>query len=139
MPTPVYHNCGSITLSLPYPPTAISPNAARGQSRWAAIAKSRIVKFHRLLAKNSMHEALSKQEYLFEFVGYSLAHFTPTILARDDDNGDGACKSYRDGIADALVIDDRSLKKLKLSTTQKDASCPRVEITIYTKENNGQN
>lgn len=135
MPPAVYHNCGSVTISLPYPPTSISPNASRGQSRWAAIVKSKIIKSHRQMAKIALLEALTFQEFQFEFVGYSLAHFTPTIRARDDDNADGSCKSYRDGIADALGVDDRELKKMKLSTTQKDAKTPRVEITIWTDEN----
>ncbi len=66
--------------------------------------------------------------------GYSLAFFFKTAAFRDDDNADGSCKAYRDGIAQALGIDDKTFKKIKLSTHAKDAANPRVEITIYTKE-----
>lgn len=133
MPEPVHHACGSITLSLPYPPTAISPNAARGQSRWAAMRKGQEVKAHRKLAQSAMLRAIEESHFSAEFVGYSLDHFTPTIRPKDDDNADGSCKSYRDGIADALGMDDRQLKKVALSSTQKDRDCPRAEIKIWTK------
>lgn len=67
-----------------------------------------------------------------QFAGYSLAHYFKTAAWRDDDNADGACKAYRDGIAAALGIDDRGLRKLALSTFHKDAANPRVEITLHT-------
>ena len=50
---------------------------------------------------------------------------------RDDDNADGSCKAYRDGIATALGMDDKRLKKCLLSTFANDAECPRVEITLH--------
>jgi hypothetical protein len=64
-------------------------------------------------------------------IGYSLAHYFPTMQFRDEDNADGACKAYRDGICDALQIDDRDFCKCALSTRQKDAKCPRVDFTVY--------
>lgn len=131
LPAAVWHADGSLTLALPYPPTAISPNSRRGESRGAAIRKSRTIKIHRLLAKLRTREAVAGRDVVAVFAGYSLAHYFPTAAFRDDDNADGACKAYRDGIAEALGVDDRSLKKLRLSTAAKDAGCPRVEITLY--------
>lgn len=120
----------TITISLPIPDRAISPNARRGESRWAAIAKSRMVKAHRNRARLAMLEALRGDNPGVP-QGYSLAHFWETAAYRDDDNADGACKAYRDGIADALGMDDRKFRKLALSTHAKDKDDPRVEITIY--------
>ena len=117
-------------ITLPIPDREVSPNASRGQSRWAAIKKSKIVKEHRERARNAT---------LFEWkthniktpLGYSLAHFFPTMAFRDEDNADGACKAYRDGICDAFGMSDKNFCKMKLSTREKDAINPRVEITIY--------
>jgi hypothetical protein len=86
------------------------------------------------------HRTDAKHETLYEMritgcydtpLGYSLAHFFPTMAFRDEDNADGACKAYRDGICDAFGMSDKNFCKLKLSTREKDAKNPRVEITIY--------
>jgi hypothetical protein len=125
-----------MTIVLPVPDSRIGPNASRGQSKGAAIAKSRRVKLHRRRANLATLELLGLQYHkkglpVPNFTGYTLAHFFRTAAFRDDDNADGCCKAYRDGIADALGIDDRSLPKLALSTIAKDASNPRVEITLH--------
>lgn len=44
------------------------------------------------------------------FSTYSLTFRFPTNRNRDDDNYSTACKSYRDGIADALRMDDHGLR-----------------------------
>jgi hypothetical protein len=68
-------------------------------------------------------------------IGYSLAHYFPTYRFRDEDNADGACKAYRDGICDAVGTDDANFCKIELSTRAKDANNPRVEITVYFEPN----
>ena len=65
------------------------------------------------------------------FYGYSLAFHFRTSAHRDDDNADACCKSYRDGMAAALGINDRHFKKLALSTHATDPRCPRVEVTLW--------
>ena len=57
--------------------------------------------------------------------------FFKTSAFRDDDNADASVKAYRDGIAAALKMNDRDLRKCQLSTYAKDPLCPRVEITLY--------
>jgi hypothetical protein len=116
-------------ITLPIPDREVSPNASRGQSRWAAIKKSKLVKQHRERSKIATIAAIGEWSYLP--LGYSLAHFFPTMAFRDEDNADGACKAYRDGICDAFGMSDKNFNKLKLSTREKDAINPRVEITIY--------
>lgn len=137
LPAPCLDADGNLVLFLPVPDRAISPNARRGESRWAAIRKSKIVKAHRTLA---FARALDGFVTCFRGVvppaaGYKLAHYFPTAAERDDDNADAACKAYRDGIAGALGIDDKKLRKLALSTIGKDAKCPRVEVTVILREN----
>ena len=124
----------NITIILPVPDRAISPNAKRGQSKWAAIKKSKLVKQHRDAACVAMKAIISRVAPFFGATGYSLDHYFKTAAIRDEDNADGACKAYRDGICDALGIDDKNFCKLKLSTRQKDAKNPRVEITVYFDE-----
>ncbi len=126
-----------MTIVLPIPDRRISPNASRGQSKGSAIAKARLVREHRTRAKLRTLEAIghlyhSAGQPVPTFTGYTIAHFFKTAAFRDDDNADAACKAYRDGIADALGIDDRQLPKLALSTRAKDAARPRVEITLHT-------
>ena len=138
-PTANYHwheteNGVAITLTLPLPSRHVSPNARRGQSRSAAIAKSRHVKLHRQRARIITRAALSTGPAP-TVTGYTLAFHWPTKAYRDDDNADASCKSYRDGIADALGIDDRSLRKIALSTHHLDRDRPRLEITIHTTAN----
>ena len=125
-----------LVITLPIPDRRISPNATRGQSKKAALGKSRRIKSHRRSAAIATKKLLGEQYHQHgltvpTFAGYSIAHFFKTAAFRDDDNADGACKSYRDGIADALGIDDRKLPKLLLSTIAKDAANPRVEITLH--------
>jgi hypothetical protein len=126
-----------MTIILPIPDRRVSPNACRGQSKFAAFKKSRLVKLHRTRARLLALEAIGTLYHaqgrpVPPFTGYTLAHYFATAAWRDDDNADAACKAYRDGIADALGIDDRKLPKLALSTRDKDAERPRVEITLHT-------
>jgi hypothetical protein len=131
MTAPFINDQGELVLTLPIPAKEISPNASRGQSRWAAVKKSKIVKQHRENAFIQMSLAYKLFDHRPPKVaGYNLAHYFKTAAYRDDDNADGACKAYRDGIAQALGIDDRNFKKNALSTIGKDAANPRVEIKI---------
>ena len=123
---------GSIILSLSVPCRAISPNAATGRSLIAVIKKSVKIKDHKKVAWLATLEALTEEDRIGgRFAGYSLRHFFKTAAFRDDDNADAACKAYRDGICQALGIDDKHFKKLRLSTCSKDALNPRVEIKLH--------
>lgn len=124
---------GNLVICLPIPDKDISPNARRGQSKWAAMKKARKIRAHRTAAYAATLDAvvLHLGGFCPNVAGYSLVHYFRTKAFRDDDNADGACKAYRDGIADALNINDRDLRKTKLSLQGKDAMCPRVEITLW--------
>jgi hypothetical protein len=64
------------------------------------------------------------------FTSYSLAFHFPQERTRDDDNAAASCKAYRDGIADALRIDDSTLRIQSL-TAAIDRLKPRLEITLH--------
>ena len=63
------------------------------------------------------------------FTSYSLAFHFPQERNRDDDNAAASCKAYRDGIADALRIDDSTLRFQSL-TASIDLLKPRLEILL---------
>lgn len=123
----------AVLLTLPIPDRAVSQNASTGNSRFAAIAKSRIIKQHRERACKWMQVAIGRGmlEGSGKAIGYSLAFFYKTSLFRDEGNAEGSCKSYIDGICDALKMNDRHFNKTKLTTQAKDAKNPRLEITVY--------
>lgn len=95
------------------------------------MAKAKLVKRHREIARLIMSSAMVSMKRRPVFAGYSMEFFFRTAAFRDDDNADASCKAYRDGIAQALGVDDRTLRKLRLSTYQKDSALPRVEITVW--------
>lgn len=123
-----------IVITLPIPDRAVSPNAGRGQSKWAAIKKSKVVKAHRSRARVEALAAIPPALRGDYWAGYSLAFFFKTNYFKDEGNAEGSMKSAIDGICDALGINDRNFNKVKLTTRAKDAVNPRVEITIYQKE-----
>jgi hypothetical protein len=63
------------------------------------------------------------------YTTYSLAFHYKKNRNRDDDNAAASCKAYRDGIADALRIDDSTLRIDTLSANV-DRQQPRLEIML---------
>jgi hypothetical protein len=111
-------------ITLPIPLLAIGPN---GRVHWAK--KSMLVKRHRALAWGMVRMNASLRD--IKPTGYSLAFYFRTNRRRDDDNAEACCKAYRDGIAEALNMDDHDLPKAGLSTFAVDAKNPRLEITLH--------
>lgn len=62
--------------------------------------------------------------------GYTLTFYLPDARNRDDDNLAAACKAYRDGIADALQMDDSALALAARPVLAIDRKDPRVKITL---------
>lgn len=93
------------TVTLPWPPKALNPNA---RPHWRE--KHKAAKAYRAqcfylckqakLSLNGGHDGESKLQVFIDF-------YPPTAARRDDDNLVSAFKSGRDGVADALGIDDR--------------------------------
>lgn len=117
-------------ITLPLPHKALSPN---GRSHWAAKAKQ---------AKNARSSAKLTTLSLFRGGVFAQSddvkhHITATFYFRDrrsfsdDDNLIGSLKAYRDGIADALNVDDKSMTWSSVKQMI-DKANPRVEIEINT-------
>ena len=104
-----------IEITLPWPPSALSPNF---RTHWAV--KSKAAKAYRLACFTLCKEAglvlpSSIPNELYGTLGLALGQsrwhlfldfFPPDRRKRDDDNMIASFKSGRDGIADALKIDD---------------------------------
>lgn len=92
----------SHTIDLPWPSPALSPNS-RGHwcKRHAASKKARA---DAALAAVAMGLTLPPGSE----IGMHLDFYPPDKRLRDDDNLVASFKSYRDGLAQALKVDDRS-------------------------------
>lgn len=115
-----------MTITLPLPDKRLSPNARiHWQKRRTLIKQCRERAKLEVLRKIGINTPP-------KFEGYSLAFYYPDARRRDDDNTEGSfgVKAFRDGIADALRIDDYNLRKLTVSTFQIDRANPRLEITL---------
>jgi len=119
-------------LDLPMPSKALSPNA---RIHWAV--KSRAVKAARLTAKATMEKAFQKagiKPPRWQKAQYSVAFYCKTAAKRDNDNLMASLKSYRDGIADAGLVDDDCGMWPTGCEIKKDANRPRVEIVLWEVE-----
>ena len=116
-----------LEFTVPWPPKELSPNARK---HWAV--RSRKAKVYRAQCFAYARNALAQSD--LELQGrlvLALVFCPPDRRKRDDDNLVAAFKSGRDGIADALGIDD------SLFVTQFEIGQPvqggAVEVSIYNK------
>ena len=119
---------GRQMVVLPWPPAALSPNA---RSHWAI--RSRAAKSYRLqcflFARQAGLEAPEGRILL------DLEFIPPTMRRRDDDNLTAAFKAGRDGLADALGIDDsRFVSLVRLRSTPQRGGAVRVTLSAYQGE-----
>ena len=89
-------------VTLPWPPKGLSPNA---RLHWAA--KSKQAKAYRMACFALCLEAKLTKPDTEGRLHLWIDFYPPDRRHRDDDNMIAAFKSGRDGIADALGIDDR--------------------------------
>lgn len=109
-------------IELPWPPKELSPNARVHWSKKIKAAKRYRADCY-LLTKAS---ALSVPE---GDIILSLEFVPPDRRARDDDNCVAAFKAGRDGIAEALGIDDSRFRTL-LSMSEEPVKHGRVRVKL---------
>ena len=114
-----------IVIAVKVPVLELRPN---GRPHWAA--KMKAAKIARGRARLSVLTVLGWKKPPI-IVAYSLRYYW---AARhwDDDNAIASPKSYMDGIADALGIDDRTLRFRELIRLT-DRKNPRLEIILHMK------
>lgn len=91
-----------MTVVLPWPPKLLSPNA---RTHWAK--KSRAAKAYRAACGTLCRQAGMVAPPSPDRLHLWLDFYPPDRRARDDDNMVASFKAGRDGIADALGIDDK--------------------------------
>lgn len=115
-----------MTINLPLPDNSLSPNS---RGHWSK--KSRSTKLHRNRAKVATMNIINTMPSVPAFRSYTLAFYWPNAIRRDDDNAAASCKAYRDGIADALQMDDHGLTMAATPAMHIDRTNPRLEITLH--------
>lgn len=100
-------------VSLPWPDRNLSPNA---RCHWAVKAKS--VKLARDAARVLTLQAFKLRRPHWTAAELHWEFHPKTANKVDGDNAESACKAFRDGIADALGMDDATF------TTSKSMSDP---------------
>lgn len=96
---------GGILIELGWPAKALSPN-----SREHFMTKARFVKASRDTAYWATRAAMGLAKFSHdgeERVSFVVTAYPPDKRARDDDNLIASTKSFRDGIAKALGVDDK--------------------------------
>lgn len=111
-----------MTLELPWPPSELSPNARVHWSVKARKAKAYRAAAYLLTTQAGIAAPEGRAVLSLEFV-------PPDRRARDDDNLVAAFKSARDGIAEALGVDDRQfVTEFRMSADTCKGGCVRVTI-----------
>ncbi len=113
-------------LVLPWPPKELSPNARK---HWAV--RSRIAKRYRITCRLlAMQAGISAP--ITEKILLSLEFVPADRRHRDDDNLVASFKAGRDGLADALGIDDnRFVTQFRLSDETTKGGAVRVLVQEY--------
>lgn len=91
-------------MTLPWPPKVLSPNA---RAHWSV--KNRAVKLYRDNCAWLTKAAGLRVDW-DGFVHATITFYPPDRRHRDDDNMIGAFKHGRDGVADALCVNDKRFR-----------------------------
>ena len=113
-------------ITLPHPPAALSPNGNR--CHWARVSAAR--KQARQLAAIATEAQLLLTPLTTTPTTYSITWNHYGTIQPDDDNVIARIKSYKDGICDALGINDRTLRLAGLTFIRDKASKKTLTITI---------
>ena len=109
-------------LTLPWPPAACSPNARVHWTKKSRAAKAYRAACHLLAKKANIQAPAGEALLMIEFV-------PPDRRRRDDDNLLAMFKAGRDGLADALGIDDNVFAtQIRVSKETTKGGAVRVRI-----------
>lgn len=112
----------SMSVRLPWPPPALSPNSRVHWRRRHAASK---------MMRHAAHALALEAKLVAPADGDIIIHLTlhpPVKRAHDRDNGMARCKAMLDGIADALRINDRRFKPTAEFGATVEGGCVMLEI-----------
>jgi hypothetical protein len=117
-----------MTLEFPHPPAALSPNGNR--SHWGAVTLARKKCRQAAILATTQHLLHNNIPTDKKWSTYHIVwnHFG-TIMP-DDDNVVARIKSYKDGICDALGINDRSIHLGSVSFIRVKETKKKLWITL---------
>ncbi len=110
-------------LTLPWPPKQCSPN---WRGHWATKAKA--VKAYRKLCWALTYDAHIHVVWDGD-IHLHMAFSPPDNRRRDDDNMLASCKSLRDGLADALGVDDSRFRLHSAVLPSRKGGCVIVALS----------
>ena len=116
-------------IVLPWPDKRLSPNA---RTHWRAKVgpkqAARIRSGWETVAAKGYRDAVDRLGAYDGPIPVTIRFFPPDARHRDDDNMIGAFKAHRDGIADALSVNDRRFRPTyEFAAPEKPG---RVEVTL---------
>lgn len=115
-------------VTLPWPPAACSPNARVHWSKKSRAARAYRAACHLLAKQAGMQPPKGEALLILEFV-------PPDKRRRDDDNLLAMFKAGRDGIADALGVDDSIFAtQIRLMKETTKGGAVRVRIQAIAEE-----
>lgn len=98
-----------IELELPWPAKEVWPNY-RQSHHWSSFTKARKAQREYAHWWTLKHLTDGQKDHLPDRIQIHVEFYPPDRRNRDDDGCIGAFKSARDGIADALAVDDKRFK-----------------------------
>lgn len=119
-------NTRPIIIDCPWPPKELSPNA---KVHWGA--KARKAKSYRADCQLAARAAIGPKKPDWTYVRAHLTFCPPDARSYDDDNLESRFKAGRDGISDALGIDDGNW----IVTRETGPLCrPHGKVTVELRE-----
>lgn len=120
----------TITITLPIPAAALSPNARRlWHQKCGPVRDARLAA--KLLAIDAMNRMKMWVAPKWEWAEVQATFYYPTNRRRDSDNSAACLKSSLDGIADAGIVENDSGFIHHPPVLLVDKVNPRVELTIH--------
>ncbi len=112
----------TLQLTLPWPPTALSPNT---RQHWSALSRAKKA-YRNACAITARQQGAARSEA--KKLHVSMVFVPPTRRAYDLDNLLARMKSGLDGLADVLGVDDRHWK-LEIDRSDEIGGFVRVEVS----------
>lgn len=113
-------------ITLPHPHPALNPNGSR--ACWQSVSGQR--RRARALAARLTEEAMENTDEAPLYTTYEIEWNSYGHQQADDDNIIARCKSYKDGICEALGINDKTLRCAGVSFTRDKATKKTLTITL---------
>lgn len=114
-----------LSLTLPWPPTALSPNTRH--AHWASLAKAK-KRFRAACAITARSQGAARLAGLQGPLAVKLCFVPPDRRHRDMDNCIASMKAGLDGLADVLGVDDNRWRLLAELRHDEIGGFVRVEV-----------